>query len=235
MGKLISSPILIKKLLFMQKYADKVLVAPKTISSSQILICFPELSDTTFGIKVKDLLELAKHSSEFEIKNKRLSYSYKIGGITIFNDNEAGSTADGQITNNAAIKGSIEDNENSNNGICKIIKYADLFDLKYNFNFVNPAVTLKLLDFNVISANDTDLVFKENKIILQTSGHISTRLVFDVAKIDGIDYFKVKVRGNELKIICELEGDKALCYHGNFLVAYGFENDVTTFLILKIL
>lgn len=234
MGKLVSSPILIKKLLFMQKYADKVLVAPKTISSSQILICFLELCDSTFGIKVKDLLELAKHSSEFEINNKRLSYSYKIGGITVFNDNETGiSTAD-RITNNAVIKGSIE-NENLNNGICKIIKYADLFDLKYNFNFANPVVTLKLLDFNVISANDTDLVFKENKIILQTCGHISTRLVFDVAKIDGIDYFKVKIRGNELKIVCELEGDKALCYHGNFLVAYGFENDVTTSLILKIL
>ena len=79
MGRISATPNLIKKLLFIQKHSNKVLISPNGISTRYITVQSVGFSDCTFGIETKELIEMLKHTEEFEIiENNKLEYRYKI-------------------------------------------------------------------------------------------------------------------------------------------------------------
>lgn len=115
----------------------------------------------------------------------------------------------------------------------EVCKNIPIFPLSYTFNFQTAICTVKLPHFKSITADDTTVELLNSKLILESRGYIKTRIVFDVQRVDGSEFFRVKVRGLDLKIIEELEGERVLCYFENNLVAFGFEQHVSTAIVIK--
>lgn len=77
MGKIQASPNLIKKLLFIQKHCNKVVVSPNGISSRYINVQLACLSDCSFGIETKELVEMLKYTNDFNLIDKKyIEYNY---------------------------------------------------------------------------------------------------------------------------------------------------------------
>lgn len=179
-------------------------VNPQGISSPNISIHFSNLSDSTFGIGVKDLLDMVKNTSVFQIDNGILSYEYE-------------------------------------SKAARVMRRVELLDIDHNSDTETPLLTLKLGDpasgcgFRTLSDDDTTVTYRNGRLVLETFGHIRTRMVVSVDKVDGIDFFRVRVKGKDLRIVCEMEGERVLCYHESCLVVYGFEKDTTTAAIIGML
>lgn len=211
MGRISDSPTVVRKVLFLQKHASRVLVSPQGISSPNITIQFGSsvrISDSTFGIGTRDLLDMIRHTSTFQIDGGTLVYDYEstIGDRT-----------------------------------ARISRHIELFDMSHGFDVEAPLQTLKLKDLasgrglNILSNDDTTVTYRNGKLVLETFGYVSTRMVVDADKVDGVDYFKVKVRGKDLRVASEAEGERVLCYHENCLVMYGFEREVTTAIAISLI
>lgn len=225
MGKLSFPPAILKKLYFLEKYSNKVLVDENSISTSSVSIqCSYPLSDTKFGIKTKDLIDMVKNTSEFELKDQKIYYKYTISNLDVFKN---------EIKDFSYFESQKIESSQDNKAIIK--KYSDLYDLKYQFDFENPILTIKLPKFNILSTDDTDIVYKDNKLILSTNNFVKTRLVFDVEKIDGTDNFCARMRGHDIKMASSFEENSILCYHTTHIVFYFFEDTITTAMVLKII
>ena len=109
-----------------------------------------------------------------------------------------------------------------------VAKRIPLETLDFPFCFEKPVCTIKLPVFRPISSEETRITFIQGKLILETNEYIKTRLVFDVRRLEGLDCFTAKVKGKDLRIIEEIEGDRVLCFFENNVVVFGFEKDSTT-------
>lgn len=201
MGKIQVSGNLLKRLTFISKHASKVLVAPNGVSSRHITVQSVGISDCTFGIESKELVEMLKHTQEFELVpgiEIKYSYSCNMGEY------------DAIVTRNIPV-----------------------FDLQFTFDFQTPICTIKLPIFKSISNDETEVVFSNGKLVLETKSYIKTRLVFASSRVEGIESFCTKVRGNDLKIIEEIEGDRVLCYFEHSLVIFGFDKDISIAVVIK--
>lgn len=76
MGRIENTPQLLEKLLFMQKHSQKATVTPSSIFSPTIAIYKQDISDSSFCVSVKDLVDLVKSNRNFEIEDRTLVYSY---------------------------------------------------------------------------------------------------------------------------------------------------------------
>lgn len=209
MGEILNTPAVARKLLFLQKYANKVLVTPQGIFSPTISIHFGttsssanpiSISDATFGTRVRDLLDMVKHTSTFQINRGTLAYEYESGECR----------ADGRAA--------------------RISRRVELFDVDHYTGVEAPLLTLKLRVSGsiILSGDDTVVTYKRGKLVLETFGHIRTRMVVAADRVDGVDTLSVRVRGRDLRVVDDVEGEKVLCYHRNCLVIYGFDSGATT-------
>jgi hypothetical protein len=115
----------------------------------------------------------------------------------------------------------------------RIIKEIPLFDLAYLFNFNTPISSLKLPFFKLISTDETSITFSDGKLIFETNEYVKTRLIKQVQLVDGLNSFRVKAKGSDLKIIEEIEGARVLCYFDESLVVLGYENDICLAVVIK--
>lgn len=108
-----------------------------------------------------------------------------------------------------------------------------VFNLKNSFDFKESICTIKLPIFKCISGDELLVSFLEGKLVLESNGYVKTRMVFDVNRVEGAELFSAKVKGIDLKIIEEIEGDRVLCYYENSLVVFGFDNDLSMAVVIR--
>lgn len=247
------SPELIKSLNFIIKFANKITVNENSISSSNLTIQIQNLSNCNIGIKTKDFIDMIKniqHETYSDSNNNTVRF-------TIINNND-------HVKNIKSLENDKNEKHNKNNNLLVykykskslseihetknelffnqkvnlvvITKYIELFDLNYKLIVNQPKLVLRIKEFKVISSDETFIKYENNKLLLETFKHIKTRNILKVEKIEGFENnFSVKVRGDEIKIIQELEGERLLCYHDDCLVFYGIEDKVTTAGVIKLL
>lgn len=73
-----STPLLLQKLAFLQKYSEKVQIEPTTLSTQTMQIRIPRFCDFTIGVIISDFIEVVKHADTITILKDKLTYSYSI-------------------------------------------------------------------------------------------------------------------------------------------------------------
>ncbi|KAI4290830.1 hypothetical protein PAPHI01_0104 [Pancytospora philotis] len=70
------TPLLLRKLLFIHKHAEKVHVAPCALTTAAMQISLPQFCDFTAGIAVADFIEIARHAAAVTLESGKLTYTY---------------------------------------------------------------------------------------------------------------------------------------------------------------
>lgn len=193
---------LLKKLIFIQKYSNKIQITPTNISSEFIHIQLPKFCDFHIGIDTADFIELVKHATLVSIDRDKLLCEYKIS-----------------VSNSDLI----------------VKRRINLYDLDYTINVPEPLLSIKFEKFTCLSEDDTFLTVSGSLMILETKGFVKTRLCIPIQRVEGDINFACCVKAKDLKMLNELERDMVLCFFNDCIVAYEFDEEITTAVIIRIL
>lgn len=215
------TPEFIKSIYFISQFAAKVMISENTISSSNLTIQIQNLSNCNVGVSVKDLIEVIKNYNDvvkFCIKDSKLIFRYTRAISDTFDES-------------TKRKDQVDDESKQ----AEITKYLDLFNLDFKFNISQPLLVLRIIkDFDVLSNDETTLTYEGNTIRIETFGYVKTRNIIQIEKVEGdLIGFEIKIRGEGIRIIADIEGEKLLSYHKDYLVVYGIENNITTACIIR--
>ncbi|KAM0680538.1 hypothetical protein GINT2_001226 [Glugoides intestinalis] len=122
---------------------------------------------------------------------------------------------------------------NIGNTTATVCKRIELFPLQDVFQYQEPLLTLTIPKLKCLTNDKTVVNFSKNKLILESSGYIKTRVVLEAKKARGVDEFSINVSGKGLKIAEELKEELAMCFYNDCVVIFKFEGNLSTAVIIN--
>lgn len=209
MIKFNNQPLIVKKLLFLSRYANTVTVTKNSLTTKNMQVIFPEdynillddSIDKEFSIKISDILYLFSKTDECLINKKYFIIKYQMHDINIEK---------------------------------KFKRYDEIFVLPCS----EPNLSIKIGNFVVLSEDDVNIVCNNQGLFEMSSALIiETRLTLKNCTVisSKIENVSIKLKSKDIRILENFQNDKIFCFFDNYVLVYILENKITNVVLLQIL
>lgn len=110
-----------------------------------------------------------------------------------------------------------------------------LFSLDYGIDIAGPLLSVRMGDIAVLTEDNIRLSVGDGWLALESDGHVKTRSYASVEQLDGEGSYACTVRAKDMRIIEEIEGDRVMCFFESCVIVYGFEDEATTAMLVRVL